>query len=257
MKRNHRTRWAGKVAAALLFAGLPVLAQADDDEVPFDEAAIFFELNNTDGDLGIHSLVDGGPWKRLTIEDHRERRMLGMHLSGRLRRQGLTELFFESAEPTFDELAPEVFFGRFPEGIYEFEGISLDGEELESEVRLTHLLPAPPVVRVNGQMAAPDCDADDLPLVIGDDAVLSWEPVTLSHPTLGRRNQPIVVVNYEVVVEIDDTPYQATAILPPTVTEFEVPDEILEMAEELKFEILVREESDNQTAFESCFEVAG
>ncbi len=38
------------VVALILVAGAPV-GWADDDEIPFDEAEIFFELNNTDGDL--------------------------------------------------------------------------------------------------------------------------------------------------------------------------------------------------------------
>ena len=42
------------VVALILMAGAPV-GWADDDEIPFDEAEIFFELNNTDGDLGIHT----------------------------------------------------------------------------------------------------------------------------------------------------------------------------------------------------------
>ncbi|UCD82196.1 MAG: hypothetical protein JSW26_12455, partial [Desulfobacterales bacterium] len=32
------------------------------DEISFDEAKLFFELNNTDGDLGIHALIDGEAW---------------------------------------------------------------------------------------------------------------------------------------------------------------------------------------------------
>ena len=93
-------------------------------------------------------LADGEPWKRLVLEDTRERRMLDIRVTGRLRRQGLTELFYESAEPSFDELDPEDFFRRFPEGIYELEGLTLEGEELESEMELTHLLPAPPTISV-------------------------------------------------------------------------------------------------------------
>ncbi len=34
-------------------------SDCDEDEVPFDVAQVFFELNNTDGDLGIHALIDG------------------------------------------------------------------------------------------------------------------------------------------------------------------------------------------------------
>ena len=48
--------------------------------------------------------------------------MLNVRVKGRLQKQGLTEFFFESAEPTFDELEPADFFKRFPEGEYEIEG---------------------------------------------------------------------------------------------------------------------------------------
>ena len=107
----------------LLFA--PLTAIADEDETEFAEAHVFFELNNTDGDLGIHALIDGDPWKRMRIEVQNERKILDVKVRGRLRRQGLTEIFFESAEPTFDDLAPEEFFDRFPEGTYEIEGVTI------------------------------------------------------------------------------------------------------------------------------------
>jgi len=65
------------VVALILGAAAPELWAGghddDDDEIPFDEAQLFFELNNTDGDLGIHALIDGEAWKRLTIEDTKER----------------------------------------------------------------------------------------------------------------------------------------------------------------------------------------
>ncbi|MGI9325480.1 MAG: hypothetical protein ACR2PZ_09700 [Pseudomonadales bacterium] len=257
MKFEARMALAGLCAAVLVFSTSVRADDWDDDEeIPFDEAFVFFELNNTDGDLGIHAKIDGGPWKRLHIErDADDRKLLDIRVRSSLRRQGLTELFFESAEPTFDELPPEKFFRRFPEGEYEVEGISTEGEELESETELTHLMPAPPRPYVNGMRAAPDCDSE-LPVVSGDaPIVIRWRPVTMSHPTLGRTGERIEVVNYEAVVEIDETPYKVSAILPPTATSFVVPAEIVALGDEIKFEILVREASYNQTAVESCFEV--
>lgn len=236
-------------------APLGLAEDEDEDEVPFDEAEIFFELNNTDGDLGIHALIDGDAWKRLEIENPRERKLLNVSVRGHLRRQGLTEIFFESAEPTFDELSPKTFFRRFPEGIYEVEGRTLEGEELESETEVTHVMPAPPEVSVNDMPAADDCDAE-LP-VLSAPVTISWEPVTESHPDLGRSGVMIDVVNYEVVVEIDETPFRTSTILPSSATSFQVPSEILALGDEIKFEVLVREASFNQTAVESCFEIAG
>ncbi|NNG00913.1 MAG: hypothetical protein HKM93_16110 [Desulfobacteraceae bacterium] len=238
------------------------MALADEDEgrgdIPFSEAGLYFELNNTDGDLGIHALIDGDPWQWLSIEDTRERKMLNIRVSGRLRRQGLTEIFFESAEPTFDELAPERFFRRFPEGRYEIEGITLEGSELESTVVLTHLMPAPPEnILVNGQAVVADCEVEEPPVAVSGDVTISWDFVTHSHPDLGRINEPITVVKYQVVVEREEPTLLIYSVdLPPTITSAVIPAGFIEQGDEFKFEILVRESSGNQTAMESCFNVA-
>ena len=253
----------GSVAALL---AAPAIADDHEEEIEWDVAEVFFELNNTDGDLGIHALIDGEPWKRLEIEDANERRILGVSVRGRLRRQGLTEIFFESAEPTFDELAPEAFFARFPEGTYEVEGRSLDGLEIESEAEITHAMPAPPVPTVNDVPAAAQCDDEepgyDAPVIDGDEYTIAWQPVTKTHPTLGDPQDAdgLVVVNYQVVVETEvETPdgeeFESifSVILPPDVTEMTIPGEFMEQGDTFKYEVLAREESWNQTAIESCF----
>lgn len=232
-------------------------ACAEGEELPFNVAEIYFELNNTDGDLGIHSLIDGEPWKRLEIEGPREHRILNIFVQGRLRKQGLTELFFESAEPSFDELPPRRFFRRFPAGEYEIGGTTLDGEEMESTAILTHLLPAPPDgVMVNGVAVPEDCDEGPVPEVSDEDGVvISWDAVTESHPELGITNEPITVVRYQVVVEQEEFGAKITMDLPPTALEVELPEVLTELGGEFKLEILVREESGNQTAMETCFEI--
>ena len=255
MTRHMHSPWILSAAVVSLVLGSTPLAWAD-DEIPFDEANLFFELNDTDGDLGIHSLIDGEPWKRLEIEDPNERTMLKIRVNGRLKRQGLTELFFESAEPTFDELAPEKFFRRFPEGVYEIEGLTLDGEELESEAEVTHLLPSPPIdnnLQVSGIDASEDCD-EDVPLV-PTPIVISWDPIDLSHPDLGRTKEPIEVEQYQVVVEDEGSGATLSVELPPDVTSYQVSDDFIGLADVFKYEVLVREASGNQTATESCFEV--
>ena len=223
----------------------------DEDEIPFDVARIFFELNNTDGDLGIHAEIDGEEWKSLKIEDPNERNILKVKVRGRLRKQGLTEFFFESAEPTFDELSPEQFFTRFPEGTYEVEALTLDGDEMESEVYVSHVMPAPVSnVSISGEYAAVDCDTD-LPTV-STPVTISWDPVTTSHPDLGAEGE-VNIQYYEVVVEIDDTPYKTTTIVPPEVLSLQIPEDLTSLSDEFKFEILARSENGNKTAVESCF----
>lgn len=253
---------AGACSAALMGLSLPAWADDDDDdgEIPYDEAEIFFELNNTDGDLGIHALIDGEEWNSLRIEDPYERMMLNIRVIGRLRRQGLTEIFFESAEPTFDELPPAHFFHRFPEGEYEIEGRTLDWAELESTAELTHVMPAPPAPLVNGLAFDQDCDDADV-VTVSAPIEIAWPAVTMSHPDSdggGASVQPPVPVeinNYELVVEILDEEIEAKFVmqLPPDVTTVSLPQEFTNLGTEFKFEVLAREESFNQTAVESCF----
>ena len=150
MKRTQ-TRHGVLFSTALLVLASVIPVWAEEPEIPFDVAKVFFQLNDTDGDLGFHAFIDGEPWKNLEIESPDERTLLDIRTRSKLRLQGLTELRFESAEPTFDELDPSEFFSRFPEGIYEVEAETLEGDELESEVEISHVLPAPPEnLRVSG-----------------------------------------------------------------------------------------------------------
>jgi hypothetical protein len=273
---------AGSSFAAAEFAKTPSLVSKyhfhdddkdDDEEIPFDEAEIFFELNNSDGDLGIHALIDGEGWKRLSIENPRERKMLGVWVMGRLRRQGLTEIFFESAEPTFDELDPGRFFRRFPEGEYEIEGNTLDWQELESVAELTHVMPAPAKPTVNGESLSENCDDEDpgyAPTEVSDEdgITIAWPAVTMSHPDVhggGAGVQPpveVAIVNYEVVLEVEaenpedeeDTYESIFSIkLPHWLREVTIPEQYIDQGDTFKYEVLAREESYNQTAVESCF----
>ncbi len=254
--KTWRIALAAAAAIALLLIAPPTGRADDEDEeeIPFDVASIYFELNNTDGDLGIHAMIDGGPWKRLAIEMPNERENLQIRLRNRLRKQGLTELFFESAEPPFEELDPEVFFKRFPEGEYEVEGLSLEGDELESVAEVTHLMPAPPEISINGELLpSEDCDEDIV--IASEPFIITWDEVTQSHPELGRTNEPIEVELYQLVVEREEPEgLKFTFDLTPDITEVTLPTGFASSEEEWKIEVLVREASGNQTATETCFE---
>jgi hypothetical protein len=202
--------------------------------VDLDEAEVFIEWNFTDRDLGIQFFWDGEPWKRMRVKNESGRAVLGVIAQRNVRAQGLTEGFFESAEPDEDELPPDEFFARFPEGDYIFRGRTLDGCWLVGEAELTHNFPTP----VN-------LDLDAFPFI-------EW-----SQPAGGSD-----VVSYEVVVELvviedddDERVFVDTATFPGTVKEFTVSPEFLavilaaELAmtvEELKVEIIAREASGNK-----------
>lgn len=218
---------------------------------PLDVAELFLELNDTDGDLGIHGSIDGGPWTSVQIEGPGDRDLLDIVSQGRQRTQGMVQLSFESAEPSFDELAPADFFRRFPEGRYEIEGVAQDGSTLRSTVMLSHVLAAPPSnIEVSGMDASEDCELN-VPLV-STPVIISWDRVTRSHPEIGRRGR-ITVDHYELFVENEDVSLNVE--LPPDVTEFEVPEGVTDLGGQFKFEIIVRTTTGNNTAVESCFAV--
>ena len=227
----------------------------DENEIPFAEGSkVFFQLNDTDGDLGIHAKFDGELWKWAKIEGPNERTMFRVGLHGKLRRQGLTELAFESAEPSFDELDPEVFFARFPPGEYEIEGMTLEGEDMETTSVLTHVLPAAPGgFFISGAAAPEDCDEDPVPSV-SDPVIISWGPVTESHDELGESG-PVEITRYEVAVEREEpTTLTLTFDVPPDVNAIQVPPGLLGAGEEIKFQILATDAGGNETSAESCFE---
>ena len=138
-KHTHRLPAFGMSMAVLTLGAAGPAAWA----VEFPEAELYFELNDTDGDLGIHSSIDGPAYTKLKITDPKKHTILKLRPKGRLARQGLTQLFIESAEPSFDELAPEKFFRRFPEGPYVVTALTLDGGQLQSTVRLSHVMAGP------------------------------------------------------------------------------------------------------------------
>lgn len=220
-------------------------------EHPFSEAELFFELNDTAGDLGIHSSIDGGPWTDLAIEGPNGRTLLNIVSTGRLRSQGLTQLFLESAEPPFDELDPADFFRRFPEGQYDIEGHAQGGGTLESTAVLSHVLAdRPRNILMSGVPASEDCD-NDVPFVITP-VVVRWDRVTRSHPDIGKSG-PIAISRYQLFVERTDV--KLSLDLPPSVTEFEVPTDVTDLGEEFKLEIIARTTTGNNTAVETCFRV--
>jgi hypothetical protein len=250
--RNPEIVWVlvSMVVALVLILGA---AATGVSAAQLSEAALFFELNDTDGDLGIHASIDGGPYVLLTIEDPNGRTILRVRAQGRLAMQGLTQLFLESAEPPFDELAPAEFFARFPEGTYEIEATARDGKEFENTAQLSHVLAAPPTnVRVSGMPAAENCDAVPLPSV-SEPVVIDWDPVTTSHPEIGKLPPvEVEIVRYQFFVEQGDV--NLGVDLPPEVTEFEVPAAITGPGR-VKFEIIARTVTGNNTAVESCFVV--
>jgi hypothetical protein len=261
MGNTPKMRRLASLVAGGVALGLSSQAGLAQDEPEFEVAQIYLELNDTDGDLGIHGLIDGEAWKSLEIEGPGDQELMNVWLRTGLRKQGLTEFFFESAEPPFDELSPATFLQRFRPGIYEIEAVSLDGVEFEEEARLSHVLAGPPGnIRVNGKPAASSCDGD-LP-VVSAPVTIDWDPVTTSHPTIGTPGVAVEVMQYQFVCEIERegrVPEELvfSVDLPRSRTKFTCPAEFtaLSLDGEVKYEIITKLSNNNQTAVESCFEL--
>ena len=94
---ERRRSYLVPVALAALWIG--VGAAPTWAATPFGEANIFLELNHTDGDLGIHALIDGDPWKELELESPS---LEGDTVFNAEQIEGLPPHFYTMAEPRLD-----------------------------------------------------------------------------------------------------------------------------------------------------------
>src|SRR5262245_66229686 len=90
----RRGRWMSHSAvfmASLVVAWLAWGAVAGGvSAAEFTQAEVFFELNDTDGDLGLHAAIDGGPYVALEVEDAGGRALFKRTGQRRLAQQGRT-----------------------------------------------------------------------------------------------------------------------------------------------------------------------
>ena len=204
------------------------------------EARIIIEINATDGDAGIQLFLDGEDWNVCQVSDPNGVIVLNIQASGSMGGQGLTELFFESAEPSFNEQTLAQLLALFPKGKYNIDCITTGGQMLNGSATLTHKLPAAPVVISPEEGAALD---PNMPVVI------QWQSVTTAFPggELG------VIAGYEIIVERLKDGLKFSITLPATATFVTVPAEFIQPKREYKFEVLAIEKSGNQTITESSF----
>ena len=90
---------------ALILGAAGPQIQPTQATIQYDEAEFFIEVNSTDGDAGVQLFLDGEQWNSLMMFDPNGEKFLDVAASGSLMTQGLTEFFFESAEPSFDDVS--------------------------------------------------------------------------------------------------------------------------------------------------------
>lgn len=184
----------------------------------FDDSEIFLEWNSTDGDLGVQVFLDGEDWKQLKIVNSAGNQILDIGAHKALAELGLTELRFESAEPS-----PEEVLELFGPGPYEFIGRSTDNVKLEGDGELFLELLDPPVITV-----------------VPASGVVNWNAVPGAD-------------HYEIIVENEEAGLEFFVQLPGGATSVTIPSEFLEPGTLYKAEVLAVAENGNKTITEMVF----
>jgi hypothetical protein len=194
----------------------------------FEVATINVERNVTDGDTEIVISVvpaDEG-LKYLSIRAPDKRSIVEVFSLDRSV-QGMREFEFESPEPAGDAI-----LGAYPQGIYRFTGRSVGGEWFYSETRLSHLMPAAPVIM---------SPASESEVPLGALRV-EWSAV----PGLNK-----------VVIELENEsvdPEQVLSVeLPGNATSFDVPAAFMQAGSEYQVGIAAVGQNGNITVVETTF----
>jgi len=194
-------------------------------QIPFSKLKLFLEFNSTDDDLGVQLLLDADDWQWVKGQDPRGREVVDIDARGRLRQLGITELFFESAEPS-----PAEVLALIPAGIYSFSGKTVDGERLAGTATLSHSLPAAPVFSPShGE------------LVDAGNVLITWTAIS------GLASFQVIVVDETLGREI-------VADVAPSVTSFQVPATFLRPNAQYKAEVLAVATNGNKTITEGTFQ---
>jgi len=221
---------AALTASSSTLAGPPPAQKAP---VELEVSKIFWEYNSTDNDLGVQVSLDGEEWQRLKIVNPVGKTIFNVAGKGPYKQLGLSELFFEGAEPTLTDFPLQDLLDLFPEGQYDFKGATIDGEKVTGSWMFTHAIPA-----------GPEVSTEQGP---GDLLRIHWTAVTGNPPDFPV--EPVTITGYQVIVE----PFQVT--VPANVLSVTVPPEFVASLDpgEHGFEVLAIDASANQTITSGTF----
>ncbi len=234
MSRHIRVLPAVLIVGIALLVGARATVLRAQDQVPFEVSHIFFEFNSTAQDLGVQVSLDGDAWKELVIVGPDGKIHLDVKGKGSVKALGLTEFFFESDEPSFEDFPSDSILALFPEGKYHFFGVTVGGRAMVGASTLTHDIPDGPVILSPAEGG----------LVDPGHTVISWAPVTTP--------AGIQIVNYQVVIEKQGRTFLVD--VPARTTHVTITKEFLKPGTSYKFEVLAKEVSGNQTITEGSFE---
>jgi hypothetical protein len=227
------------------------------EALEFAAADIFYELNATDRDLGVHVALDAESWRDLRIENPAGRTIIEIKPESHLKEIGLTELFLEGEEPSLEEVPFARLRSLFPEGDYVFRARTTDDRELRGTDPLTAELPCPVTV------VSPAEDEEVPP----EGVVVSWQPAPGVFDPDAQRCDPgaeVGLVGYQVIVLLENEEEglrrEFVVDLPPGATGVPVPAGFVEEGARLEgteftLEVLAVEDSGNKTIAARSFQV--
>jgi hypothetical protein len=217
------------------------------DPAEIAAAKLYIEHNHTDEDTGVHGAFDDDGWAQLCVYDPSGRMVLLVDPRAQLGDLTMAGIFFESREPPNDEYSVSDLEADFPEGRYEVRGITYEGKAIAGEATFSHRIPAP--ATITSPSLAEDEEEAEAALAPATGLVVTWEPVAAT-----LDGGPITVTGYEVIItkEVEDDPNGFSRPIfdvhvPAGITSLSVPDEFLEPGTLYELEVLVLEETGNQT----------
>ena len=204
-------------------------------KVPFKAAKLIIEFNSTAEDIGVQMFLDADPWKTIDIVAPNGKVMFEVDGRSNVRKLGMTELFFESHEPSINDLSIPEFLALFPEGEYTFIGRNTEGDKVLGKVPFSHRFPDGP--SIIGPKKKDRLDPQNV--------VIRWDPVVTP--------AGIEIVQYQVIVEGGEPLRHFDVFVPASVTSLTVSPEFFEPRSKYIFEVLAIEANGNQTISEGEF----
>ncbi len=220
--------------------------------VELDEAEVYLEYNATDDEYIVVIFWDADAWKSMLVRGPtgpkaKSKPVLNVSPKAHVRKQGLTEGYFETEALDLEESTLEEFLARFPEGEYTFKGKGVEkGVSYVGDTEFTHALPDDPA-----NVSPDDGDMFDA----GSGVTISFDPVTED-----LDGNPITIASYTVVVEYespisgDDLVFSMMIEGTEANPQVSIPDEFLFDETEYTLEIIVQAETGNRTICELDFE---
>jgi hypothetical protein len=225
--------------------------QQEKDIIPLTESKLIIEHNAKDKDTGFQGFIDSEDgWKRITVTDPNGKKVLDFSPEDNLGKLGLTELFFESAEPENADVPINELLKTLPEGNYTFSGFTAESAEgngtLIGTATFSHDIPEAPAI------LSPE---EDAVLPNDQDLHVSWSSVD---KTINGSDANIIA--YQLTIEKDQEPdphmigtFGFTMNLPPSVTQITIPKEVFEPGSDYSLEVLAIEENGNQSINSTSF----